>query len=266
MCILSAAARFSGCRTVSGRIAVLGHQAPQAVCLNEIFLRRSGNVVFSLYLVGKGAEFSGHLAVKCRAAGGIVHPVGLRQHPQFVKEAVFCIVDPVLESFLSLRLDKFVRILVGAKVDHRRFQSAASQDSDITKCRAHAGAVAVVCKKDSLRIAPEQGCLAGRKGRPQGGDRLIEACLVHGNDIHVSLTEDQMIRLGPPRQIQRVQVAAFVKDHGVRGVDIFGLCVPQDPASEADHSSPHVLDGKHDSVKKTVVQALLLIEDGHIGL
>ena len=204
--------------------------------------------------------------MKCRAAGGIVHPVGLSQHPQFVKEAVLRIVDPGLESFLSLRFDKFIRILVGAEVDHRRFQSAVPQNPDISKCRTHAGAVAVISQKDSFRIAPEQSRLSGRECCPKGGDCLIESGLMHGNDIHVSLAEDQMIRLCPPGKIERVQVAAFVKDHGVRGVDVLGLCVSQDTAAEADHAPPHILDREHDSVKKTVVQSLLFIEDSNIRL
>ena len=84
---------------------------------------------------------------------------------------------------------------------------------------------------------------------------------MHGNDVHVTFAQNQVVSFGAPRQIQGVQIPALIKNLCVRRIDIFGLCIPQDASSEADHPAADILDGEHDAVEKAIVESLFFIED-----
>ena len=251
--------------TVSGHISVLGNQSAQTVGPDKVFFRSSGYIIISLDLIREGAEFFGDLTMEGRAAGGVIHIVRLGQDPQFIEEAVLRFVDPLLKSVPSLRLDKLIGILVGPQIDHRGLQAAVSQDTDIAQCGTDAGAVAVIGQKDAFGISSKKCRLAGRKCRSQRGHCLIKTRLVHGDHIHITLAEDQVVRLCPARQVQGVKISAFVEDHGVRRVYIFRLGISQDASAKPDHTSAHILDRKHDTIEKAVVKALFFIENRHIG-
>ena len=251
--------------TVSGHISVLGNQSAQTVGPDKVFFRSSGYIIISLDLIREGAEFFGDLTMEGRAAGGVIHIVRLGQDPQFIEEAVLRFVDPLLKSVPSLRLDKLIGILVGPQIDHRGLQTAVSQDTDIAQCGTDAGAVAVIGQKDAFGISSKKCRLAGRKCRSQRGHCLIKTRLVHGDHIHITLAEDQVVRLCPARQVQGVKISAFVEDHGVRRVYIFRLGISQDASAKPDHTSAHILDREHDTIEKAVVKALFFIENRHIG-
>ena len=153
-----------------------------------------------------------------------------------------------------------------AQVDDSCLKSAVPQDSYIPQSCANPGSVAVVSEQHPARIAVEQCGLSGCKSRSQRCDRLDKAGLVHGNDVHVALTEDQVILLAAAGQIQGVQIPPLVEDLRIRRIDVFGLAVAENSSAETDHPAPGILNGKHNAVPEPVVQSLLLIEESHIRL
>ena len=84
-----------------------------------------------------------------------------------------------------------------------------------------------------------------RKCRSQRGHRIGKARLMHGNDIHITLTEQHILLSGGSRIIQSIQVAALVKQLRLRGIQILWLTVTDDSSSEAYDFSRSIKDRKN---------------------
>ena len=105
-----------------------------------------------------------------------------------------------------------------------------------------------------------------RKCRSQRCHRLCESCLVHGNDIHISLAQDNVARPGGPCEIQSVEVTSLIEDHGLRGIQVLRFAVSHDPASEADHPVVNILYREHHPVPKLTSESSLFREHRKSGI
>ena len=101
-----------------------------------------------------------------------------------------------------------------------------------------------------------------REGRAQAGHRAVKATLVEGNGIHISLGQNDAAQLCVFCQVQGKEIAAFIENHAIRGVEILWRPVSQHAAAKADHIPPQVDDGEHDPVTKAVVDRALLVAHG----
>ena len=108
------------------------------------------------------------------------------------KKAVLRLADPLLKSLRPQILHEFVRIFVRLHIDHPAPETGFLQNADGPHGRVHPRAVAVVGQQHVFRIPPQQTGLPGRKGRAQRGHCLRESSLMHGDHIHVALTEDDI--------------------------------------------------------------------------
>ena len=93
----------------------------------------------------------------------------------------------------------------------------------------------------------------------KGSHRIGKSRLVHGDDIHVSLADDQVILSGLSGNVQAVKVTALVKNFRLRRVQIFGFCIAHNTSAKSDHPVIHIHNGKHDTVPELVVHAISLI-------
>ena len=92
----------------------------------------------------------------------------------------------------------------------------------------------------------------GQRGT-KARNRRVESGLMQRNDIHIPFRKDKVITFCLSRQIERKQVAAFMKNRRFRRVKVFRLGIIHDAPAERNHLSAHVDNRKHDAVTETVV-------------
>ena len=61
--------------------------------------------------------------------------------------------------------------------------------------------------------------------------------------------------------IKTVELAALVKQHGLRGIQVFRFVVAHDTSAKADRAAATVTNGKHDAVAKPVVVFAVVLAD-----
>ncbi|MNL10770.1 hypothetical protein D3C87_1315800 [compost metagenome] len=122
-------------------------------------------------------------------------------------------------------------------------------------CRIAASLVAVEAEQHAGHDAkqPLEVFLAGSGA--QGRDGVAQALLGQGNDVHVTLDDDDLVEVavGFARFVQAVEFLAFMENRSFRGVQVFRLVVAQYPAAEGDDAPATVADRKHHAVAEAVV-------------
>ena len=89
---------------------------------------------------------------------------------------------------------------------------------------------------------------------------------MHGDHIHITLTEDNIIFSRSARFIQPVQVAALIKYPGFRRIQVFWFPVAHNPASEADHPVVHIHNRKNNPVPELVIHSMTLVNIEKSGI
>ena len=82
--------------------------------------------------------------------------------------------------------------------------------------RTDTGFITVIKKQHLLRVTLQKACMSRGERRSKRSNGICESCLVHGDHIHISLTEDQIILPGGPGHIQPVKIPALIKDLRLR--------------------------------------------------
>ena len=88
---------------------------------------------------------------------------------------------------------------------------------------------------------------------------ICESCLVHGDHIHISLTEDQVLLPGCPCHIQSIQISALVKNLSFRRVQILRFAISHDTAAKTDHTVIDIHDRKDHTVPELVIHSMAFI-------
>ena len=102
---------------------------------------------------------------KLRPLGGILHLVISFQLPNLVEEAVFRMIDPLLELLRPQGLHEFIRILIGSEIDDPAVEPCAADDLDIAKGCLYAGAVRIIGQQNVFdKAADQKGLLLGKGG------------------------------------------------------------------------------------------------------
>ena len=82
---------------------------------------------------------------------------------------------------------------------------------------------------------------------------------MEGNDVDVTLAQNEIGPLGLFRQIDAVEVPAFAVDDGFGSVHILGLGLVQHPAAEGHHVPFHINDGEHEAAAELIIEPPLLV-------
>ena len=167
-------------------------------------------------------------------------------------------IDPLLKGFLAECLHELIRVLIRLHIDDTASQPGIPQNPYAAQRRLDSCTIAVIGEQDIPRISAEQVCLLWRERCSQRRNRLCEARLMHGNDIHIALTDDNIPASRRPREIQSVQVPTLVKYRCLRGIQILWLSIPHNSAAKADHSIVNILNGVHYPVPELAQQSVLL--------
>ena len=89
--------------------------------------------------------------------------------------------------------------------------------------------------------------------RPERCHGVREACLMHRNDIHVALAENQLPGARAAGDVVAVQIPALVEDSRFRTVEILRLCIAHHAAAESDHPILSVQNREDHSVAEAVI-------------
>ena len=101
--------------------------------------------------------------------------------------------------------------------------------------------------------------MPGRKRRSKRRHRIVKACLMESDYIHISLAQQQLRLLCHPRKVQPEQVAALVKNRGLRRVQILRLAVSHYTSTEPDHFIMYIHNREHGTVPELIVASSSLI-------
>ena len=80
---------------------------------------------------------------------------------------------------------------------------------------------------------------------------------MHGNHIHISLTGQHIFFPAGTGIIQAVQITALIKDHGFRGIQVFGSSISHHASAKANDTVIHIHNRKHNAVPEFVVGSAL---------
>ena len=174
-------------------------------------------------------------------------------------KAVHGPVQTFLKGLRSFILDELVRILPGLQAYYPGRDSRLPQDRNRTKCRPDPCTVTVIKKQDFLGVTFHKTCMSGGQCSSKRRHCIGKACLMHGDHIHISLTEDQIILPGGPGHIQPVKIPALIKDLRLRRIQVLGLAISHDTTSETNDPVVYIHDREDHTVPELIIHASPLI-------
>ena len=123
-----------------------------------------------------------------------------------------------------------------------------------------AGVVGVKTHHHLLDVAFKDAGMVRRKGGALGGDDILDARHVTGNQVKLALAHNRAIgfQQGAFGLVQAEENLALGKNRGFRGVDVFGglFVTGEDPPAKPHYAPLIVTDGEHQPAPKTVIVAV----------
>ena len=107
------------------------------------------------------------------------------------------------------------------------------------------------------RKASDHLDMVEREGRAEGGNGVLDARLVHRDDIRIALADNGAVLAhhGVLGTIEGKEMLTLAKDGRILGVEVLGLGVGEHAPAKADGATLLVIDGKHRTVKEAVPKA-----------
>ena len=131
-------------------------------------------------------------------------------------KAVHGMIEPFFKSLCSFILNKLVRVFPRFQAYYPGRYPGFTKDRDRTKCCPDSCTVTVIKKQNFLGVTFHKTCMSGGQCSSKRRHCIGKASLMHGDHIHISLTEDQIILPGGPGHIQPVKIPALIKDLRLR--------------------------------------------------
>jgi len=188
----------------------------RAHSIATVFLYDGFYIKIPLQFIGKLQKHPGTPLKKLILSLGCIHGKFLFRNMYTEHKAVHGPVQTFLKGLRSFILDELVRILPGLQAYYPGRDSRLPQDRDRTKGRPDPCTVTVIKKQDFLGVTFHKTCMSGGQCSSKRRHCIGKACLMHGDHIHISLTEDQIILPGGPGHIQPVKIPALIKDLRLR--------------------------------------------------
>ena len=117
--------------------------------------------------------------------------------------------------------------------------------------------VAVIDQDHLVRQGLEQAHLLPGEGGAQGGQNIADAVHLEGDEVEIPLHHQG--HPGGPQGLRRlgqsVEGAPLAVERALRGVEVFGFALADDPAAEGDDPALPVENGEHDAVPEAVIKA-----------
>ena len=172
-------------------------------------------------------------------------------------------LDEVRESLGAELLDVLVGVLCAGHLQYPRLDARLAEQVYPAGSGFLPGSVGIVGEYHLGFPHPPDEPRLGRGNRgAQRGDGAVEPRLVHGNNIHVALAEDEVIRLGILGVIKRKEVVALLENVGLRAVEVLRGGVRSERASAVgDDIAPGVEDREHHAVDELVVDAVIVPDE-----
>ena len=210
--------------------SAFGQQAPQRACV-------AGHV---------SASFGG---VQVAAVGGGFQHEAAQRHG---------FLDAIGKAFLAVFADVAVGVVLARqeqKFDSAHVGGKGQGGVQGLAGRAPPGVVAVKAEHHRFGEAKQLLHMLGRAGGAQRGHRVGKPQLRQRHHVHVALGDQRVavFAQGGAGLEQAVQLTAFAEHRGFRGVEVFGLFIPQHPPTKADAFALDVADREHHTVAEAVI-------------
>ena len=160
-----------------------------------------------------------------------------------------------MEPLGPVFFDVLVRVLCAGDLEHPHPHRAVPEQFQRAEGRLLARFVRVVAEDDFLRVLADEPHLLRRQSRAAGADGGIDARLLHTDDVHVALTEDEPPGRALFRDLEREHRLRFMIDQRFRAVDVFRFGVVQHAPAKGDDVAAQIEDGRHDPLPEQAVDA-----------
>ena len=123
--------------------------------------------------------------------GILLEVVFVLEPPQPEVQRVAHAVQQCLEPLGAILFDVLIRIFCTRDLQHTHLDRAVAEQFQRAQGGLLAGLIRVVAQDDFLRILADELYLIRSQGRAAGADRRVDARLMHGNNVHVTLAENE---------------------------------------------------------------------------
>ena len=165
--------------------------------------------------------------------------------------------EVVLQGGGAMALGVGVGVVAIGEEDDADVHAFGEEEVDGTEGGLDASGVAVVEDGDVGGVALDEAYLLDGEAGAAGGYGVLDAGLVHGDDVDVAFDEVALVGLGDgcAGLEEAVEGAGLVVDVAVGRVDVFGglLLGAEDAAGEAEDAAGDAVDGEHDAAAEAVV-------------
>lgn len=206
--------------------------------------------------VGDLTEEGGELRGEAGKAAGVVQGAVGTGAEDFVREDIGGLFDTLPKGLAAFATDEGVGIFARWEGEDADGEFAGEEGGKRAVGGGLSGLVAVEAEDDAGDKALEEGGLVRGEGRTLGGDDILNAGFVEGDEIELAFADDGFSRgnKGAFGFVKSEKEAAFGEEGGFRGVDVFGGAGGgiENASAESNDFAVVVVDGNHDTVSEAV--------------
>ena len=190
--------------------------------------------------------------------GILLEVVFVLEPPQPEVQRVSHTVQQCLEPLGAILFDVLIRIFCTRDLQHAHLDRAVAEQFQRAQGGLLAGLIRVVAQDDFLRVLADELYLIRGQGRAAGADRRVDARLMHGNNVHVTLAENEPPGSALLGDLQSEHGIRLVIDQCLGAVDILGFGIVQHTPAKGNDVAPQVKDGGHHPLPEQAVDSARL--------
>ena len=177
----------------------------------------------------------------------------------------FGLLQALLEGGTAFLADQSVRVLAFGQEEEADLLLARRQGQagfQGLPGGVSSGLIAIEAEDQFRRLGEEVSQVIRCGSRAQGRHGIVDAELGQGNDVHITLHDQQSLgcALGLKGLVEAVEFPALVEEGGLGGVEVFRFAVTEEAAAKADDSTSPVPDREEDAVAEAVVVLAVLLD------
>ena len=232
----------------------------KGILVDHIFPRYGIDIIISLQVVLNICQFPRYLVLELGQLTRIALVIFLRIYPCKEHHSALSFLYPLLKCLASKVLYELIGILVRSHIDDPCADSDLPENCYDLLRRLHACAVTVVRQINLIGISLYYPSMSKCKCRSKGCHGIVKSCLMHGDDIHISLTAYKSFSPAPPCYVHGKQRMALVEHRSITGIYIFRFSIAHDSSAKCDDLAVYIQYRDHGSVPELVHTTFLLTD------
>ncbi len=109
-----------------------------------------------------------------------------------------------------------------------------------------------------MRISAQKVRLQTGKRRTKRRNRIVKACLMQRNGVHIPLTQQVVVLFRPARYVKPIQMSALFKNRRLRRVQILRKRIPHNTSAKCDNLTVRIHNREHNTVPELIAHAAFL--------